>query len=98
MDKNLSANVFDDWWKEQAVEQHHNTEQVYTIALPAADKNVVEEKEETHRLFDFLNKEQPIDDTRLIDGLGGLLPKIQGEDYEEQAFAYRMKKKKGGEK
>ncbi|MCH5685228.1 hypothetical protein LWM68_13820 [Niabella sp. W65] len=30
----------------------------------------------------------------MIDGLGGLLPEAQGEDYEEQAFVNRMKKKK----
>ncbi|WP_312331289.1 conjugal transfer protein MobB [Sphingobacterium sp.] len=90
--KNLSANVFNDWWKEQAVEQRQNTEQTSPIALPAAVRNLVDEKEETHQLFDFLNKEQPTDDTGLIDGLGGLLPEAQGEDYEEQAFANRMKK------
>ncbi len=90
--KNLSANVFNDWWKEQAVEQRQNTEQTSPIALPAADRNLVDEKEETHQLFDFLNKEQLTDDTGLIDGLGGLLPEAQGEDYEEQAFANRMKK------
>ncbi|MBN9299107.1 relaxase [Elizabethkingia anophelis] len=94
LDKKLSANVFNDWWKEQVMEQRQNTEHTSTSALPAADKNVVEEKEETHRLFDFFDKEQPTDDTGLIDGLGGLLPEAQGEDYEEQAFANRMKKKK----
>jgi len=41
-----------------------------------------------------MNKEQPTDDLGLIDGFGGLLPEAQGEDYEEQAFANRMKKKK----
>lgn len=51
------------------------------------------EKQETHALFDFLNKGQPTDDL-LIEGLGGLLPEAQGEDYEEQEFASRMKKKK----
>jgi len=92
LDKNLSANVFNDWWKEQVIEQRQNMEQASTITLPATEKNVADEKEETHRLFDFLDKEQPTDDTGLIDGLGGLLPEAQGEDYEEQAFANRMKK------
>lgn len=94
LDKNLSANVFNNWWKEQVMEQRQNTEQASTIVLPAADKNVADEKEETNQLFDFLNKEQPTDEIGLIDGLGGLLPEAQGEDYEEQAFANRMKKKK----
>ncbi|RKT01800.1 conjugal transfer protein MobB [Chryseobacterium defluvii] len=93
LDKNLSANVFNDWWKEQTAEQRQNTEQKRTITLSAEEINVEDEKEETHRLFDFLDKEQPNDDTGLIDGLGWLLPEAQGEDYEEQAFANRMKKK-----
>ncbi len=91
--KNLSANVFNDWWKEQAVEQRQNAEQTSIADAPATGKNVADEKEETHQLFDFLNKEQPADDLGLIDGLGGLLPEAQGEDYEEQDFANRMKKK-----
>lgn len=94
LDKNLSANVFNDWWKEQATEQRQNAEQNSTADIPATAKNIADEKEETHQLFDFLNKEQPSDDLGLIDGLGGLLPEAQGEDYEEQAFAYRMKRKK----
>lgn len=63
-------------------------------ALPAANKNVAGEKKETHRLFDFLNKKQPDDDTGLIGGFGGLLLIAQGEDYEGQAFANRMKRQK----
>ncbi|MDX3913943.1 MAG: conjugal transfer protein MobB [Pseudosphingobacterium sp.] len=94
LDKYLSANVFNDWWKEQAMEQRQNTEQTRTADAPATGKNITGEKEETHQLFDFLNKEQPTYDTGLIDGLGGLLPEAQGEDYEEQVFASRMKKRK----
>ncbi len=94
LDKNLSANVFNDWWKDAAVDRRQTIEQNSTTDLPAAGKNNADEKEETHGLFDFLNKEQPTDDFGLIDGLGGLLPEAQGEDYEEQAFANRMKKKK----
>lgn len=92
--KNLSANVFNDWWKEQAVEQRQNAEQTNIKDVPFTGKSVAEEKEETHQLFDFLNKEQPADDFGWMDGLGALLPQAQGEDYEEQAFANRMKKKK----
>src|SRR5690606_30280531 len=91
--KNLSANVFNDWWKEEAVSHRQGTEQTSSTALPVTGKNVAEEQEETHSLFDFLNKEQPIDDTGLIDGVGGILPEAQGEDYEEQAFVNRMKQK-----
>ncbi|MDV3616174.1 relaxase [Elizabethkingia anophelis] len=92
--KNLSANIFNDWWKEEAVAQRQSTEQTSTIELPVTHKHYADEKEEPHGLFDFLNKEQSDDDTGLIDGFGGLLPEAQGEDYEEQAFTNRMKKKR----
>src|SRR5690606_24603596 len=93
--KTLSANVFNDWWSAQAVEQRQTMEQPSTKHEPATSKNNTDEKEETHGFFDFLNHvAQPADDFGWIDGLGGLLPDAQGEDYEEQAFANRMKKKK----
>ena len=47
--------------------------------------------EETHHLFDFLDTAKKHEDG-LIEALGGLLPEAQGEDYEEQDFANRMKK------
>jgi len=90
--KKLSANVFNDWWNEQAVGQRQEAEKTSAQNQPSTTGNTVE-KEEAHSLFDFLNKGQPTDDL-LIDGLGGLLPEAQGEDYEEQEFANRMKKKK----
>lgn len=90
--KNLSANVFNDWWNEQAVGQRQEAEKTNAQNQSPNAGNTVE-KEEAHALFNFLNKEQPTDDL-LIDGFEGLLPEAQGEDYEEQEFANRMKKKK----
>lgn len=90
--KNLSANVFNDWRNEQAVGQRQEAEKTNAQNQSSTTGNTVE-NEEAHALFNFLNKEQQTDDL-WIDGLGGLLPEAQGEDYEEQAFANRMKKKK----
>lgn len=93
--KNLSANIFNDLWKEQAAGQHQETGKANTQnGLSTANNSATVEKEETHDFFDFLNREQPADDFELIDGLGSLLPEAQGEDYEEQEFASRMRKKK----
>jgi hypothetical protein len=86
----LSANTFNDYWnnnikpdiKEPAVLQP----KLFTsndADLPA---------EEPHHLFDFLHTEKHEDG--LIEALGGLLPEAQGEDYEEQDFANKMKKKR----
>jgi hypothetical protein len=94
LDKKLSANVFNDWWNGQAVGQRQEAEKTTAQnQSPTAGNSTAVEREEAHALFNFLNKEQPTDDL-WIDGLGGLLPEAQGEDYEEQAFANRMKKKK----
>lgn len=92
--KNLSANIFNDWWKEQSVEQRKNGSETTNMILSTTGKSIADENEETHSFFDFLNKEQATEDFGLIDGLGGLLPDAQGEDYEEKAFANRMKRKK----
>ncbi len=94
--KNLSANVFNEWWNELAVEKRHQpANDDTTHSSRSSDHNTKEEYEKPHELFDFLNREQPAyDEPGLIEGLGSLLPEAQGEDYEEQEFANRMKKKR----
>ena len=47
--------------------------------------------EKPHPIFDITNTDKK-------EAFGGLLPEAQGEDYEEQDFANRMKKKQKGEK
>lgn len=88
--KELSANTFNDYW--------NNNIKPYikdTIELPPklSKTNEVDfPQEEPHHLFDFLNTE-PKHEEGLIEALGSLLPEIQGEDYEEQDFVNKMKKK-----
>lgn len=48
--------------------------------------------EKPYHFFDFLNTEEH--DNGLKEALGSLLPKVQGEDYEELDFANKMKKKR----
>ena len=89
--KELSANVFNDYWnnnikpemKEPALQQPKISTS-NDADLPA---------EEPHHLFDFLNTTEKHEDG-LIEAFGGLLPEAQGDDYEEQDFANKMKKKK----
>lgn len=88
--KELSANIFNDYWnnnikpdiKEPAISQPKISTSNDTD-LPM---------EEPHHLFDFLTTDKHEDG--LIEALGGLLPEAQGEDYEEQDFANKMKKKR----
>lgn len=96
--KNLSANVFNDWWKGETVEERQNTIPNKPLLLSSKEKdNPVAETEQPHQLFDFMNKEQVTNTNSnfgLIEAFGGILPEVQTEDYEEQAFANQMKKKK----
>lgn len=97
LDKKLSANVFNDWWKDEASDLRQEAAQSSPSVLQIPDKSNTDQKDEIHELFNFLDREQTVysnTDFGLIDGLGGLLPEAQGEDYEEQAFENRMKKKK----
>jgi|SRR5690554_738142 len=90
--KELSANTFNDYWnnniKPEIKEPALQPPKISTsndADLPA---------EEPHHLFDFLNTTERQEDG-LIEAFGDLLiPEAQGEDYEEQDFANRMKKKR----
>ena len=93
--KELSANMFNDYWNNNIKPniqypvfetQQKNSESDQT-------NDIV--KEEPHAMFDFVEKNS--NDNGLIEALGGLLiPEVQGEDYEEEQFAKRMKRKKKG--
>ena len=90
LSKELSANTFNDYWnnnikpdiKEPAI-QKPKISTSDDADLPA---------EQPHHLFDFLTTHKHEDG--LIEALGGLLPEAQGEDYEEQDFTNKMKKKR----
>ena len=91
LDKELSANTFNDYWNnnikpkiKEPVVQQPKISTSNDADLPA---------EEPHHLFDFLKKKKK-QEYGLIEALGGLLPEIQVEDYEEQDFANKMKKKR----
>jgi hypothetical protein len=92
----FAANTFNDYWNNNIkpfikVSEEHQpkiSQQNTSDDLPT---------EKLHELFDFLNKETPTfsaEETHIIESLGGLLPESQGEDYEEQYFTNKMKKKR----
>ncbi|PWN64175.1 conjugal transfer protein MobB [Chryseobacterium viscerum] len=83
--KELSANVFNEWWS------HDQKPEIKTTASEKSTQpKDANPEEKLHTLFDFLDKNEP----DFIEGLGGLLPEVQGEDYEDLAFENQMKKKK----
>jgi hypothetical protein len=93
--KELSANVFNDWWNNGLKPEVKNTKNTETILTKTVSESLPPDK--PHNLFDFLNNEvsvQADDGHSILEGLGGLLPLAQGEDYEEQDFANKMKKKR----
>jgi hypothetical protein len=88
--KEFSANMFDEYWNHNIKPEmkESNEPQPYI-----SQSNSIEDlpTEKPHHFFDFLNTEKHEDG--LTEGLGGLLPEVQGEDYEELDFANKMKKK-----
>lgn len=91
LSKELSANTFNDYWNNNIKPEIKSAEEFQSNV--SLSKNEVLSNEEPHHLFDFMNTIKHEDG--LIESLGGLfIPETQGEDYEEQDFANKMKKKK----
>jgi hypothetical protein len=86
----LSANTFNDYWNNNI--KPDIKEPVVLQPKLSTSNDADLPAEEPHHLFDFLITEKHEDG--LIEALGGLLPEAQGEDYEEQDFANKMKKKR----
>ncbi|TCV20315.1 relaxase/mobilization nuclease-like protein [Sphingobacterium alimentarium] len=84
LDRNLSANVFNDWWN------NGNKPELKIQNNPVSKANEIDSVP-TKDLFEFLSNEHSSNSDL---GLLSLLPDAQGEDYEEEQFANRMKKKK----
>ena len=84
LDRNLSANVFNDWWN------NGNKPELKTQDNPVSKTNTMD-NQPTKDLFEFIPQEH----SQNFDiGLFILLPDAQGVDYKEETFAKRMKKKK----
>ncbi|PRZ22074.1 conjugal transfer protein MobB [Flavobacterium granuli] len=94
--KELSANTFNDYWNHNIKPEIKRLNEPHPkISQHNAMKDLPAEK--PHELFDFLNKEVPAsstNETSIMESFGGLLPEAQGEDYEEQDFTNKMKKKR----
>lgn len=94
--KKFSANTFNEYW-------YSTTKSKSKITFPSEKQYQAQHiaslpNETPHSLFGFLSdhseSEPTIDELGLIEALGGWIPQAQGEDYEEEAFAKRMKRKK----
>lgn len=86
----LSANIFNDYWN------NNIKPEIKEAAVPTPKQTTSNDAdlpaEEPHHLFDFLTTDKHEDG--LVEALGGLLPEAHGEDYEEQDFANKMKKRR----
>ena len=86
LDRNLSANVFNDWWN------NGNKPELKAQHNPVSKPNTIDDLP-TKNLFEFISQEHSINADI---GLFSLLPDALGVDYEEEQFAKRMKEKKKG--
>lgn len=84
LDRNLSANVFNDWWN------NGNKPELKIQDNPITKTNELDNLP-TKDLFEFLSQEHS---SNFDLSVFSLLPDAQGDDYEEEQFANRMKKKK----
>lgn len=91
LSKELSANTFNDYWNNNIKSGIKEPVELQSKISRPNDADLF--AEEPHHLFDFLNTIEKHEDG-LIEALGGLLHEAQGEDYEEQDFANKMKKKR----
>ena len=92
----FAANPFNDYWNHNIKPDIKEPEELLSKVVQSKIREDLP-PEKPHELFDFLNKETPsysTDEAGIIEGFGGLLPEAQGEDYEEQDFANKMKKKR----
>ena len=86
LDRNLSANVFNDWWN------NRNKPELKIQDISVSQTNTSDDLP-TKDLFEFLSNEH-LSNSNL--GLFSLLPNAQGVDYEEEQFANQIKKMKKG--
>lgn len=84
LDRSLSANMFNNWWN------NGNKPELKIQNNPFSKANDIDSVP-TKDLFEFLSNEHSSNSDL---GLLSLLPDAQGEDYEEEQFAKKMKKKK----
>src|SRR5690606_30760398 len=84
LDRSLSANMFNNWW------DNGNKPELKVQDNPVSNGNTID-NQPTKDLFEFIAQEHS---PNFDIGLFNLLPDAQGEDYEEEQFANRMKKKK----
>jgi len=93
--KDLSANIFNDWWN-----NGQKPVQLPIEETPNAKKEIAANTSRNLREDPFeLSKEPGLytnEENHFFEALGGLLPDAKGEDYEETAFANRMKKRRKG--
>src|SRR5690606_1156287 len=86
LDRKLSANVFNNWWN------NGNKPEIKVQDSPVSKTHTTDDLP-TKDLFEFIPQEHsPNFDL----GLFSLLPDAQEEDYKEEQFANRMKKKRRG--
>lgn len=88
--KELSANNFNDCWNRN-IKPEIKDPGVLSPKLSTSHPADIPVKN-PHHLFEFLTTDKQEDNW--IEALGGLLPLLQGEDYEEQSFVNEMMKKR----
>lgn len=92
----FAANTFNNYWNQNVSHDIKETNLFVSAEVQYKEGEDLPD-ENPHNLFDFLSKETTdLNNSQIgiIDVMGGLLRESQVEDYEEQDFVGRMKKKR----
>ncbi|GGF14357.1 conjugal transfer protein MobB [Flavobacterium limi] len=91
----FSANIFNKQWSNDIIQ---NTKESLAVNSKIVIHNLDDLPDDNpHELFKFLNNENGAisqENNFSLGAFGGLLPEANGEDYAEDAFAAKMKKKR----
>jgi DUF2075 family protein len=90
--KNLSANVFNDWWNngnKTDVALKNNT----TVRETFREGNQINQSNSQPDSLGKENMPNSEQENNLVETFGSLLPQVQGEDFQETDFANQLKRK-----
>ena len=92
--KNLSAGVFNDWWNNGSKPKNNLQTSGSEKLTTNTNQSIPQNKTSTNQTIPSLSNAA----NAMSDIFSGLLPQTAGEDYEEEEFARRMKKRSKGRK
>ena len=90
--KNLSANVFNDWWNNGSKADLPQKADIASEKISPAEE-LIKVPHSLPAVSGIADMPESGQDSNIFEAFGSLLPQAQGEDFQETAFANQMKRK-----